>query len=92
MSFILTKLLIKLFVKEPDNTNNETTRNQYGLLGGFVGIISNLLLFTAKLIIGLLSSSISILADAFNNLSDWIWTSRINIRTYNIFYGNDVWI
>ena len=70
VSFILTKLLIKLFVKEPDNINNETTRNQYGLLGGFVGIISNLLLFTAKLIIGLLSSSISILADAFNNLSD----------------------
>ena len=80
---ILTKLLIKIFVKEPDNINNEETRNQYGLLGSFVGIISNLLLFTTKLIVGIISSSISILADAFNNLSDCT-ASIITLITFKL--------
>lgn len=59
-----------MFIKEPENINDENTRNQYGFLGGTVGIVSNLILFLMKLTIGLLSSSISILADAFNNFFD----------------------
>lgn len=70
MIIILCNFLIKKFIKEPDNINSEHVRNQYGFLGGIVGIISNLILFLTKLIIGLLSSSISILADAFNNFFD----------------------
>lgn len=70
MIVIFCKFLIKKFIKEPQNINDEYTRNQYGFLGGIVGIISNLILFLTKLIIGLLSSSISILADAFNNFFD----------------------
>ena len=70
MIIIFCNFLIKKFIKEPENITDESTRNQYGLLGGIVGIISNLILFLIKLIIGLLSSSISILADAFNNFFD----------------------
>lgn len=67
---ILTKLLIKLFVKNSDNTKNPDVRAGYGNLSGIVGIFLNLCLFTAKLVAGILSASISVIADAFNNLSD----------------------
>lgn len=67
---MITNFLINKFVSKPENINDEFTRHQYGILGGAVGIISNILLFIIKLIIGLMASSISILADAFNNLSD----------------------
>ena len=49
---------------------NNTERQKYGTLTGIVGILCNLLLFGIKLFAGLVSSSISIIADAFNNLSD----------------------
>lgn len=49
---------------------NNTERQKYGALTGIVGILCNLLLFGIKLFAGLVSSSISIIADAFNNLSD----------------------
>lgn len=45
-------------------------RERYGALGSFMGIFCNLLLFILKLILGLISGSVSIMADAFNNLSD----------------------
>ena len=67
---ILTKLLIKLFIKNSDNTKNPDVRAGYGNLSGIVGIFLNLCLFTAKLVAGILSASISVVADAFNNLSD----------------------
>lgn len=66
----MTNLLIKLFIKNNDNLNNENTRKQYGILGGSVGILCNIALFLMKIIAGVLSSSIAIIADAFNNLSD----------------------
>lgn len=66
----MTALLIKLFIKNPADTANPRVRTSYGFLGGTVGIVCNLLLFAAKLIIGLISGSISIVADAVNNLSD----------------------
>lgn len=66
----MTKLLVKLFVKNKDDISNPRVRQSYGYLGGAVGIFCNLLLFGAKLFAGILTASISITADAFNNLSD----------------------
>ena len=66
----MTSLLIKLFVRDCDNTANPRVRARYGSFAGTVGIILNLLLFGAKLLVGLLFSSIAVTADAFNNLSD----------------------
>ena len=60
----MTQLLLRLFVKDPNN------RAAVGRLSGAVGIGCNVLLFAAKLIIGLISGSVSITADAMNNLSD----------------------
>lgn len=66
----MTGLLLKLFVKNYKNTKNKNVRNAYCTLGGFTGIVCNLLLFLIKFIIGSVSGSLSIIADAFNNLSD----------------------
>ena len=66
----MTKLLIKLFIKDADNTANAAVRSRYGVLSGAVGIACNLLLTIAKFLIGSLTNSIAITADAFNNLSD----------------------
>ena len=63
-------LLLKLFVKNHENVEDPAVRTAYGNLSGGVGIFCNLLLFAAKLIIGTLSGSVSITADAVNNLSD----------------------
>ena len=66
----MTKLLIRLFIKDRENVENPTVRDAYGTLGSFTGIGCNLLLFIIKCSLGLISGSISIMADAFNNLSD----------------------
>ncbi|MBQ5820425.1 MAG: cation transporter [Clostridia bacterium] len=60
----------KLLIKNCDDTANPTVRQQYGMLCGIMGIVLNLLLFAAKFLAGMLSASIAITADAFNNLSD----------------------
>lgn len=65
----MTKLLIKLFIRKPENMD-ETNRYAYGRLAGGTGIACNILLFLAKLLIGAFSGSVAIVADAFNNLSD----------------------
>lgn len=64
----MTDLLLKIFIK--GDYNDLKTRTKVGNLGGIVGIICNLFLFIIKLTAGLLSGSVSIIADAFNNLSD----------------------
>jgi len=66
----MTSLLVKLFVKDADNISSPSVRGAYGSLGSFVGIICNLFLCAIKLTVGLATGSISIAADAFNNLSD----------------------
>lgn len=65
----MTHLLVRLFLK---NTNpaDPTARQDYGTLSGVVGIILNLLLCCGKFVAGILTASISITADAFNNLTD----------------------
>lgn len=66
----MTKLLLRLFVKNGQNTKDPTVRTAVGKLSGAVGIVSNLLLFAIKLIVGIFSSSVAVTADAMNNLSD----------------------
>lgn len=66
----MTDLLIKLFVKNRTDTKSVTVRNNYGNLGSGVGICANILLSAVKITVGLLSGSLSITADGFNNLSD----------------------
>ena len=66
----MTQLLLRLFVKNPQNLSDPKARTAVGSLSGVVGIVCNLLLFTLKLIVGTLAASVSITADAMNNLSD----------------------
>lgn len=66
----MTELLVKLFVKDNKSVENAKVRTSYGVLSSIVGIICNVLLFGVKLMVGLLINSISVMADAFNNLSD----------------------
>ncbi len=63
-------MLFKLFIKDCENTELPYVRNAYGKFAGIFGIISNIFLFSVKFILGLITSSISITADAVNNLSD----------------------
>ena len=62
--------LVRTFVKDAADIRSPQVRQRYGTLSGGVGIALNLLLFLGKLIAGTLTASISITADAFNNLSD----------------------
>ena len=66
----MTNLLLRLFVKNHQDTGNPRVRSAVGSLSGTVGICCNLLLFLGKLIAGTLAGSVSITADALNNLSD----------------------
>lgn len=66
----MTNFLIRLFVPHADDPRNPKVRERYGVLSGAVGIACNVILFALKLAIGLITGSISIAADAFNNLSD----------------------
>lgn len=66
----MTDILVKLFVKNYDRTEDQKVRSAYGILSSVVGVICNIILFAIKLIAGLIINSISIMADAFNNLSD----------------------
>ena len=66
----MTNLLVKLFVKNNENVKDSKVRSAYALLAGIVGIVLNVLLFAVKLTIGLISFSVAIIADAFNNISD----------------------
>jgi cation diffusion facilitator family transporter len=66
----LTELLVKLFVKNKERVEDQTVRTSYGILSSIVGMICNLILFTVKLVVGWVINSISVTADAFNNLSD----------------------
>lgn len=66
----MTDLLIKLFVKDHTRPEDVAVRERYGVFSSIVGIITNLILAGLKLVAGLLSFSIAIVADALNNLSD----------------------
>lgn len=66
----MIRLLAKKFIKDYENTSSLKVRQEYGALCGGVGIFLNIVLFIFKLIAGLFSGSVAIVADALNNLSD----------------------
>lgn len=66
----MVTLLSKWFIKNGNDVSDPAVRQKYGVLCGILGIVLNLLLFAGKTLAGLLSGSIAITADAFNNLSD----------------------
>ena len=66
----MTKLLIRLFIRDPANIQDRTVRTAYGNLACMVGIVCNVLLFAGKFTVGTLFGSMAIAADALNNLSD----------------------
>ncbi len=66
----LTQLLVRMFVRDYQNIKDPDVRGRYGRMAGIVGIVCNLLLGGGKALAGLLFSSISVLADGINNLSD----------------------
>lgn len=76
----MTNILIKKFIKNPDD------RTAYGMLGSITGIICNIFLSAMKFIIGTVSGSVAITADAVNNLSDTassiisLFSTRISSR------------
>ena len=74
----MIKILMKKFIKDYENVNDKKVREAYGILGGLLGVICNIVLFLIKLTIGLLLNSIAIISDAVNNLSD-IGSSLVTI-------------
>ena len=66
----MTNLLIKLFIKNRDDLADTSVREKYGTFSSIVGIILNAILAAMKMIVGIISGSLAILADGINNLSD----------------------
>ena len=66
----MTDFLVKHFVKNYEQLDNPLVRERYGIFSSFVGIFCNIFLCVSKLLIGVMSGSISIISDGFNNLSD----------------------
>lgn len=66
----MTERLVRRFIPDWENVGDPAVRERYGMLSGGVGIFLNLLLSVGKLLAGLLTGSIAVTADAFNNLSD----------------------
>jgi len=63
-------MLKRLFIKDYKNIDNPEVRKKYGTVSGCFGIITNLILFLIKFVVGIIANSVTIMADAFNNLSD----------------------
>ncbi len=76
-------MLEKIFIKDYKNTEETNVRNKYGIVSGTFGIITNLLLFVIKILIGFFANSITIMADAVNNLSD-SFSSIVTILGFKI--------
>ncbi len=66
----MNNFLFKTFIKDWENVKSPKVRDSYGKLAGVVGIISNVILCAMKMLVGLISGSIAIVADAVNNLAD----------------------
>lgn len=66
----MIKLLSRIFIKDYNNYESPAVRSSYGVLCGGFGIFLNILLFIGKFLAGTLAKSVSITADAFNNLAD----------------------
>ncbi len=79
----MSEFLIKLFVKDYKNTENEKVRTSYGTLSGGVGIAVNVVLSVFKMVFGKITNSLSITADGLNNLFDAV-SSVISLAGFKI--------
>ena len=66
----MTNLLIKLFIKDKENVENQEVRGKYAMLSSITGIVVNVLLSAFKLVMGIITGSMSIISDALNNVTD----------------------
>ena len=66
----MTNLLLRLVLRRHPDHDAPAARSACGRLAGIVGIVSNVLLFLIKTVVGILAHSVSVIADAVNNLSD----------------------
>ena len=66
----MADFLVRHFIKDYEDVDKASVRTAYGMLASVVGIICNMVLFMAKFLIGIFLNSVSVTADAFNNLSD----------------------
>ena len=79
----MSKLFKKLFIKNYQDTANPTVRASYGTAAGVLGILANIVLFACKLVIGILSGSVAVVADAINNLTDFM-TSIVTLIGFRL--------
>lgn len=66
----MTDLILRIFVRDHKNTEDPAVRDKCGRVAGAVGIVTNFLLFLMKIIVGTVFHSVSVTADAVNNLTD----------------------
>ncbi|BED93114.1 MAG: cation transporter [Candidatus Paraimprobicoccus trichonymphae] len=78
----MTNFLINKFLKNKKYSNSKY-RKRAGILSGIIGIICNLIMFVGKMFVGIISSSIAVSADAFNNLAD-VGSSIVTIVGFKI--------
>lgn len=79
----MSKLFKKLFIKNYQDVENPNVRASYGKSAGILGIIANVFLFAIKLFAGIITGSIAIIADAINNLTDFL-TSIITLVGFKL--------
>lgn len=79
----MTTLFKKLFIKNYKDVTNPRVRTAYGTASGILGIVGNSVLFALKLVAGILAGSIAVIADAINNLTDFM-TSIITMVGFKI--------
>ena len=79
----MSELFKKLFIKNYKDTTNPEVRTRYGTASGALGLCANAILFGLKLFAGIISASIAVIADAINNLSDFL-TSVITLIGFRL--------
>lgn len=79
----MTQFIIRKFIPDAENVKDAQVRERYGIVSGIVGLLCNLFLFAVKLCIGLATASISVAADAVNNLSDGL-SSLISVIGFKL--------
>lgn len=79
----MTELLLKIFTKGSTDTNDPAVRKRYGSVASGVGITVNILLSALKLVVGLITASVAVMADALNNLSD-AGSSAISLLSFKL--------